>query len=166
MKKLVLTLLILGLAIPAMSQDREELREVIVKATKYKYLNQVGFEDVAIPVADLQKRVAMYEVSDADFYRDDYDLYYVNFYIPEGKVLAAYDGDGNLIRTAEKYKNVALPKAVMKSVLERFPKWEVTKDVYLVNYYHKKGAEKLYKLKLENGDKTMRIKVDDEGVIQ
>lgn len=155
----------IGLALPTFGQDREELPEVVVKATKYKYLNQVGFEDVAIAVKDLQKKVAEYEVSDADFYRDDYDLYYVTFYIPEGKVLAAYDGEGNLIRTAEKYKDVALPKAVMASVTKRFPKWEVTKDVYLVNYYYKKGAKKVYKLKLENGDKTVRIKVNDEGEI-
>ena len=138
---------------------------MVVKATKYKYLNQVGFEDVAIPVKELQEKVAKYEVSDADFYRDDYDLYYVTFYIPEGKVLAAYDGEGNLIRTAEKYKDVALPKAVMASVADRFPNWEVTKDVYLVNYYYKKGAKKVYKLKLENGDKTVRIKVNEEGLI-
>ena len=155
----------LGLALPTFGQDREELPEVIVKATKYKYLNQVGFEDVAIPVKELQKKVAEYEVSDADFYRDDYALYYVSFFIPEGKVLAAYDGDGNLIRTAEKYKDIALPKAVMASVAKNYPKWVVKKDIYLVNYYHKKGAKKMYKLKMVNGDKTIRIKVNEEGVI-
>ena len=153
----------IGLTLPMFSQDREEMSEVVVKATKYKYLNQVGFEDVALPVKELQKKVAEYEVSDADFYRDDYDLYYVTFYIPEGKVLAAYDGEGNLIRTAEKYKDVALPKAVMASIAKTYPKWVVSKDVYLVNYYHKKGAKKVYKLKLENGDKKMRVKVNEEG---
>lgn len=163
MKKLVLLLLMIGLALPMFGQDREEMPEVVVKATKYKYLNQVGFEDVAIPVKELQKKVAEYEVSDADFYRDDYDLYYVTFYIPEGKVLAAYDGEGNLIRTAEKYKDVALPKAVMASIADKYPKWEVSNDVYLVNYYHKKGAKKVYKLKLVNGDKKMRLKVNEEG---
>ena len=58
MKKLVLLLVMIGLALPTFGQDREELPEVVVKATKYKYLNQVGFEDVAIPVKELQKKVA------------------------------------------------------------------------------------------------------------
>lgn len=54
--------------------------------------------------------------------------------------------------------------AVRKSVAERFPQWVITKDVYLVNYHDEKGdAKKRYKLVLENGDKRMRVKVDENG---
>ena len=166
MKKLVLSLFLIALALPVVAQDIVELDEVLIEASKYKYLKQAGSNDVAIPVAELQEKVANYDVEKTDFYQDDYDLYKVTFYIPDGKVLAAYDSSGNIIRTAEKYKNVNLPMAVKTAVLKRFPNWEITKDVYLVNYYYKKGATKLYKLKLENGDKTVRIKVNETGEIQ
>ena len=46
---------------------------------------------------------------------------------------------------------------------DRFPGWTITKDVYLVNYHQKKGANKTYKLKLENGDETLRVKIDQMG---
>ena len=90
-------------------------------------------------------------------------MYQVNFFIPEGTILAAYDGDGKLIRTAERFKNVNLPKAVKESVYDRFPEWTISKDIYLVNYQDTKGASRKYKLKLENGDKVLRVKVDEMG---
>jgi hypothetical protein len=49
-----------------------------------------------------------------------YDNYVVSFYIPEGKILAAYDKDGRLLRTAERYKDVAVPKKVREAVAKKY----------------------------------------------
>ncbi|WP_190811002.1 nicotinate-nucleotide adenylyltransferase [Flagellimonas sp. S3867] len=166
MKKILLGLLAFGLTIQAYSQiiKTEELSEVIVYATNYKYLNNVDTEEEAsIPVEMLRRKVAAFNVKDSDFYQDDYDLYKINFFIPEGKILAAYDKEGRIIRTAEKFKDINLPNTVKKAVLKRFPGWTITKDVYLVRYHDKKGISKKYKLKLVNGDKVIRTKVDAGG---
>ncbi len=166
MKKVLLGLLAIGLTTQMYSQiiKTEQLSEVTVYATNYKYLNNVDTQEAAsIPVEMLQRKVASFNVKESEFYQDDYDLYQVNFFIPEGKILAAYDKDGKLIRTAERFKNVNLPTAVKKSVYDRFPEWTITKDLYVVNYHDSKGASKKYKLKLENGDKTLRVKVDEMG---
>ena len=165
MRKLIIGLLVLGLTIPAFSQitKTEKLSEVVIVATNYKYLNQVGQDEVAIPVKMLQRKVATYDIKTSDFYDDEYDYYSVNFFIPEGKVLAAYDKDGKIIRTVEKYKDIALPKHVVNSVVKRFPGWTIAKDAYLVNYHNEKGVTKKYKLTLENGDKRMKVKTDAEG---
>ncbi|NNM17993.1 MAG: nicotinate-nucleotide adenylyltransferase [Croceitalea sp.] len=166
MKKLLIGLLLVGLTTQMYSQiiKTEELSEVVVYATNYKYLNDLNSQEVAsIPVEMLQRKVAAFDIKSTDYYQDDYDLYRINFFIPEGKILAAYDKDGKIIRTAEKFKNINLPKSVKEAVLDRFPGWTITEDVYLVNYHHKKGASKTYKLKLENGDKLLRVKMDDEG---
>lgn len=165
MRKLIIGLLVLGLTIPAFSQitKTEKLSEVVIVATNYKYLNQVGQDEVAIPVKMLQRKVATYDIKTSDFYDDEYDFYSVNFFIPEGKVLAAYDKDGKIIRTVEKYKDIALPKHVVNSVVKRFPGWTIAKDAYLVNYHNEKGVTKKYKLTLENGDKRMKVKTDAEG---
>lgn len=166
MKKLLLGLFIIGLTAQSHAQiiKTEELSEVIVYATNYKYLTNVNTKEVAsIPVELLERKVAAFDLKNSEYYQDDYDLYQVNFYIPEGRILAAYNKDGKLLRTAEKFKDINLPSSVKESVFERFPGWAITKDVYLVNYHEDKGVTKKYKLKLVNGDKVVRVKTDENG---
>jgi len=137
MKKTLLGLLAIGLTIPMYAQiiKTEELSEVEVYATNYKYLNDMNsMEEASIPVKMLQNKVAAFNVKDSEFYQDDYDLYQINFFIPEGKILAAYDKDGKLLNTAERFKDINLPTAVKKAVVDRFPNWTITQDTYLVNY--------------------------------
>ena len=166
MKKVFFGLLAIGLTTQVYSQivKTEELSEVTVYATNYKYLNDANTqEEASVPVEMLRRKVASFNIDDSEFYQDDYDLYKIDFFIPEGKILAAYDKDGKLLRTAEKFTNVNLPKAVKKSVLARFPGWTITKDIYIVHYIDTKGASKKYKLKLENGNQTLRVKTDEKG---
>jgi hypothetical protein len=166
MKKLILGLLCIGLTSPALAQiiKTEELSEVTVYATNYKYLNTLASEDpAAIPVQMLERKVAAFNLEESDYYSDEYDYYQINFYIPEGKILAAYDKDGKIIRTVERFKDIALPNSVKEAVMDRFPGWTVTKDVYVVRYHENKGATKTYKLRLENGDEKIKVKVDENG---
>src|SRR6476469_6300904 len=153
MKKtnLVLTLgtLLLGLGLQTAAQ--ETLPEVTITAVRYKYLSAVNDKDVAQPVKMLERKAAESDVRKADFYEDDYDTYFVSFYIPDGKILAAYDKDGKLLRTAEKFKNLALPTAVRNAIIGRFPKWTIANDAYLVTYQEEYGARKEYKVTLQNG---------------
>ncbi|MGB3150732.1 MAG: nicotinate-nucleotide adenylyltransferase [Maribacter sp.] len=166
MKKLVFGLLALGLTTQVSAQiiKTEELSEVTVVATNYKYLNDVNSEEVAsIPVTMLERKVSSYDIKNSDFYQDDYDLYNITFFIPEGKILAAYDKDGTLIRTVERFKDINIPLPVKEAVLDRFPEWTISKDIYRMNYNDKKGSKKTYKLTLENGDKTLKVKTDEDG---
>ena len=165
MRKLLIGLMVLGFTTQGFAQitKTEKLSEVVIVATNYKYLNQVSQDEIAIPVKLLQRKVATYDIRTSDFYDDEYDFYSVSFFIPEGKVLAAYDKDGKIIRTVEKYKDIALPKSVVNGVVKRFPGWTIAKDAYLVTYHHKKGVDKKYKLTLENGDKRMKLKMDTQG---
>ena len=120
---------------------------------------------MALPVKRLQREVAAFDLKNSDFYEDEYDTYFISFYIPEGEILAAYDKDGKLLRTAEKYKNVRLPRSVAATVAQKYPGWGIAKDVYLVSYYETRGISKVYKLILENGNKRMRIKTNENGDI-
>jgi len=171
MKKVLIGFFIMGLTTQGYAQiiKTEELSEVFVYATNYKYLNSLDTqEEASISVEMLQRKVAAFDLKSSEFYednfyQDDFDLYKITFFIPDGKILAAYDRDGKLIRTAEKFKDVNLPGAVKKSISDKFPGWTVTKDVYIVNYHDKKGVEKKYKLKLENSGETIRVKLDEKG---
>lgn len=162
MKNLLLSLFVLGFTFQSLAQITE-LPEIKLVAVNYKYLDAAGDEDAAFPVKQLQQQVAEYDIKKANFYADEYDFYTVNFFIPEGKILASYDRDGNLLRTAEKFKDVALPQAVRDAIGERFPNWSMTGDVYRVNYHEGKEVKKRYKVLLENGDQRMRIKTDEKG---
>ena len=97
------------------------------------------------------------------FYVEDYDLYKVSFYIPDGHIVAAYNSEGVVLYTIEKFKNAKLPKPVINSVNEKFPGWTVTKDVYKLSYTEKEGVRKMYKITLDNGVKKLRVKTDANG---
>ena len=165
MRKFLIGFFVIGLTTQLFAQviKTEKLSEVVVVAVNYKYLNQVDYKEAAVPVELLQRKVASYDIKNADFYDDDYDYYTVSFYIPEGKVLAAYDRDGNILRTVERYKDIALPKDVAGAIAKRFPGWTISKDIYLVNYHDAKGANKKYKVTLINGDERIKVKMDAEG---
>jgi hypothetical protein len=168
MKKIVIGLFVLGLTSHIYAQDpvlTEQLPEVVV-VHNYKYLNSAKTEEVAIPVEQLQLKVSDFNVKDLDIYSDENELYDVYFIIPEGKVLASYNNDGDLLRTIERYKNIDLPTSIKLSIAERFPNWSISKNLYLVNYFESGTMKKLYKLTLKNGDQRIKVKLNENGVFQ
>ena len=159
---LILSTCIAGFTIQSFAQ--EVLPEVTIVATNYKYLKSIrNPTEEAQPVQMLQRQAAAFDVKNSEYYEDEYDTYFISFYIPQGKILAAYDKDGKLLRTAEKFRNVALPTAVTQSVTKRFPQWAISKNVYLVSYYRAEGTKKEYKLLLANGNKRIRVKTNENG---
>jgi len=165
MKKFIIGLFVIGLTSPVFAQvpKVEQLSEVVVTAVNYKYLNATNSKEASIPVKMLERKASAYNVENSEYYSDDYALYTVSFIIPKGKIVAAYNPEGEMVRTIERFENVVLPPAVRNAVAERFPNWVIVKDVYRVTYNQNKGANKSYKLKLKNGDEVMRVKVDDKG---
>lgn len=166
MKKLILIILLLALSSQVFSQVIE-LKEVVITAVNYKYLNAVDSDENSMSVQELEEKVAMFDLKSSEFYNDEYDTYNINFYIPDGKILAAYDKDGKLIRTIEKFKNVKLPKAVIEAVTKRFPNWSIVSDVYQVSFHRDNDvAKKQFKVRIENGDQKMKLKLDEKGNFQ
>lgn len=166
MKKIIFGLLFIGLTIQSFAQVIVTLPEIEITATNYKYLSSAGFENASLPVETLERKVASFDLENADFYSDEYDTYEVSFYLPDGYILASYDKDGNILRTAERFKNVKLPRAVIESVAKTYPNWAFTEDVYKVSYYESGNTgniTKKYKITLENNDKKIKVKVDENG---
>lgn len=146
--------------------SQQVLPTVTITAGNYKYLSAASGADDAAPVQRLQRTAAAYDVKSSDYYEEDYENYFISFYLPAGRVLACYDNAGKMLYTVERYENVVLPAAVTKAVAERYPNWGVTKDVYLVNYQEGSGqVGKKYKLVLQNGDKRIRIATNEQGEI-
>ena len=165
------SLKLLGIALTSIiacstSFAQELLPEVKVVAVNYKYLKSVLDSNAAEPVKMLQRQAAAYDVKHSEYYEDDYETYFITFFIPQGKILAAYDSDGKLLHTAEKFKEMQLPAPVKDAVKNKFPNWKISKNVYLVNYFPKnESARKVYKLLLENGDERMKVQLNEKGEV-
>lgn len=162
MKKIIFFLISIGF-LSQMNAQEIKLPEVVISAVNYKYLNAVNTDDSDMSVKLLQQKVALYNVKESDLYEDDFDTYMIAFYIPEGRIVAAYDKDGKIIRTIEKYESIRLPKDIRDAVFERFPNWTLDKDIYYVNYNTNMDPKKVYKMKLRNGKEVLRVKIDAEG---
>lgn len=137
--------------------------EVIVASTRYKYLTAVDNKELSQPVKILEHSAASFNIKNSEFYDDEYDEYYISFYLPSGYILATYTKEGKLLRTAERYKNVSLPSAVSNALLEKYPDWSIPKDVYLVTFEEESGAKKVWKLLLKKGDERLRVKLNEKG---
>ncbi len=163
MKKLLIGLLALGFTTQFMFSQEIELSEVYLDVN-YQYLDAIASEDVAESVQMLEKEVAYYDLKESDLYNNEYDKYRVSFFIPEGHIIAAYNKVGKIIRTTERFKNIKLPKTILRSILEQYPNWEIVEDAYEVDYTDKSGiARKQYKVKLMNGKKKIVEKFDENG---
>ena len=161
MKKLILGLLVIGLTSQVFSQV-VTLPEIKITAVNYKYINAVDSEDLDLDVKMLEEKVALFDLKSSDFYLDEYHTYDVRFYIPNGTILAAYDKNGKITRTIERFDNVKLPVDVRDAVFARFPGWTLKRDVYRVTY-NQDRSRKEYKIILQKGKKVLRVKTDEKG---
>ena len=165
MKKLFIGLLVFGFATQLMFSQIEKLPEVDI-TVNYKYLNSINAEnqDIDLSVKLLEEEVAFYNLKESELYKDEYETYYVSFYIPQGKIVAAYNRDGKILRTIERFENIKLPDAVVASILEKYPNWSIKGDAYKVDYRDKSGiAKKQYKVNLQKNGKNIKVKINDKG---
>ena len=162
MKKIAFGLIVLGLTTHMFSQ--EITLDEIQLFSNHNYFTASNTEQLALPVKKLEDKVVDYKAEKSDYKYSKGEIYNVTFSIPEGKIVAAYDDDGKLISTIEKYSNVRLPSEVIYSILNRFPNWAIISNTYYVNFHNEKGiTKKLYKIELTNADKSLDIKTDEKG---
>ena len=164
MKNLFIGLIIMGLTTVGFAQEEIiALDEVEITGVNYKYLDALGDGFVAKPVKVLEQKVASFDLKTLDGYEDEEQDYYVTFKIPQGKILAVYDKNGKIMRTAEKFKDIRLPLAVSNAIVEKYPGWRIEGDIYLVNYRDNSKIIKSYKLFIRKDEMHKRVKTDENG---
>ena len=158
-------LLVFGLATQFMFSQVFDLPEVNV-AVNYKYLDAISSAEVPALVKQLEEEVAYFNFKESDFYNEKDDTFSVAFYIPEGKILAIYNKDGEIVSTRERFINIKLPRQIMRSIIKNYSDWTVVGDTYKVNYNGKNGnINKQYKVKLKNEKDTKVVKLTENGDI-
>lgn len=177
MKNIILGLFVFGLTTQSYAQVTE-LPEIYIEPVSYKFLNKIEVDEDVVevvkkeavedvtphPVKLIQRERKIFNLQNSEYYEDDYEYYFLSFYIPEGKILASYDNDGNFLRTIEKFKNTEIPSVVAQAVVNRYPGWTVSENAYLVNFHlENEVIRKEYKLLLERGNQRRRVKTDENG---
>ncbi len=173
MKKIIIGLILLGCMAQNFAQEEIRipeaviiLEEVEIRSINYKYLNSVGTSEVALPVKMLEKKVANFDILNSKYYLVEERYHYVLFKIPEGKILAVYNNKGEIVRTSEKFRDIPLALCISNAVVDKYPGWRITGDIYLVKYKSKnKTTSKVYTLFIEKDGKKKRLKTDEKGNI-
>lgn len=171
MKKLLIGLLFMGFTSlnfgQAPSEDMAELAldGITLVPANLSYLSIVSSGTKALKVLNLQRAAAAFDITKAAEYNRNARLHHFSFDQKEGHIFATYDGSGRIVRSDESYKDVILLPPTRNRLYKTFPDWEIVGNKYSVLYKLGKETEKVYKIKLKNGNQIKRIKCDPQGKI-
>ncbi len=168
MKKLLIGIYILGLTNLAYSQYLNgglevELEGITVTPLNIDYLHKVKEGTISKKVLNLENMAAEYDITKSPLFNNHIPYYNINFTQPNGQILATYDGRGKLVRSFERFKNIAFPIPVRNSIYRAYPGWTVKGNTYLVSYYHNKDLKKVYRVQLGKDGLKKKLKIDSMG---
>ena len=177
MKNFIIGLLVLGLTNLSVAQNKSLIQgellpavtvvpEATVMPLNIAYISNVMDDNAPLMVKKLEKTVANYKVSEhPDYYIDDIYSFNVIFQESDAQVIATYDEDGKILKSFERFENIALPKDILRAVTTKYPGWNFEANTYLVRYFSGKEARKYYTIKLLNNDNKVNLKIDPSGKI-
>lgn len=90
---------------------------------------------------------------------EDYDEIQVSFVNRKGYLKATFDNDGDLIKTYQNFKNVALPRDIREQVYNDNKGWSIIKTKYVASGKGAMIQKEKYRLRLNNGDKNKNITI-------
>ena len=170
MKKVVFSLLVLGLGAQAFAQDviysakikKEDVPEVIIEAVERDYPDFTIEEFAAVPIEYVESDVYVNRNINSI---DDYDTFEFTLEGKGKEFTATYDRSGDLINTNEHLKNIAPPAAVRSAIAKAYPGWTIEKDVYNMNSYGNGKARERYRMELTKGNEKMHVYTNANGKI-
>ncbi len=168
MKKFLIGTMIIGLASLGYSQNANRtmnevrLSDVTITPLNIDYIEKVREGTVSKRVFTLEKKASRYNITESPFFNPR-GLSKINFAQKKGKILATYTGNGKIVSTSERYKDLLLPIAVRNAIYKGHPGWTMYGNAYLISYHHKKGVKKFYKIRIRRDNLTMNLRFDIDG---
>ena len=165
MKNLLIGIFVLGLTSLGFSQntnsENEEVQLAAVEISSYNlnYLEEVIDIGLSDNVKSLEQEAANFDVKSLDEFDGRKEIYKVKFIGTKGFLIADYDWNGKIVKTSERYKNINLPKDLIKSVLNQYPESQFLKVAYNVEYGAQENIEKIYRIKIMNDGKKRNLKI-------
>nr|WP_321227951.1 hypothetical protein [uncultured Psychroserpens sp.] len=170
MKKIILGLILIGLAMQSYGQDvlfqakikKEKVPAVIIEAIDTDFGDYEMVEFYAIPIEFIDEEVYINRNIDSD---EDYDTYQVILKGKNSKIVSTYNKEGKLLSSVERLKNTEPTLEVRNAMAKAFPGWIITKDHYKMNYYSGKQKKERYKLIITKGKEKKVVFMDGKGEI-
>ena len=165
MKNLVIGILALGLTSLGFSQktnsemEEVQLEDVEISSVNLNYLEEVQETGISENVISLENEASAFDVKGLSDFDGREAPYKVKFIGTKGFIIAEYDRKGKILRTSERFRNIDLPKTLIKSVLNQYPGSNFLKVIYTVDYDALKDVEKIYRIKIMNDGKKRNLKI-------
>ena len=170
MKKFVIGIFVLGVLSTVFSQDPEykaqviELEGVVLKPPNFEYLASVQSKHTPATVKVLERKAAYYDLKESPVYDDSYDTYEVFFSHSDGRVIATYNKEGQILKSYEKFKDIPIPVPIRNTVQMTYPDWTISKHTYVVSYYRNKSIEKIYHFQIRKDGEKKNLKMEWKGM--
>ena len=89
-----------------------------------------------------------------------YSQYQVKLKSSKGTLQADFDRNGKLRSTTERFEDIAVPRELMAQLLRDHQGWTMVKNIHVTKGEKGRVAKEFYKIKLENGKQSKKIKID------
>ncbi|WMI69393.1 hypothetical protein [Mangrovimonas sp. YM274] len=168
MKKIIIGLIFFGFANHMNAQfdvglHGIHLEPVEIKIINLDYAKKVIDKNAALGVVNLQKEVANFDLIASELYDEERNIFPLKFEYKHGKIYATFNEDGIILRSFEKFKNIALPFAVRRTVKELYPNWSLRKTSYEVTYYLDEDVERTYYVQIIKEKQKKVLRLDTSG---
>lgn len=128
------------------------------------YLNSTFLVNSPTKVKILQQQAALYDLENAEVYdsssKSEYD---VVFDTKRSTMNVRYNDMGKIMKSRERFKNIALPTDVIVAVMKAYPDWRFDGNVCTINYKHDQGISTTYKIMISNDNKKKTVKINEDG---
>jgi hypothetical protein len=130
-------------------------------------LNSVGFTVKENYIGEFTKNPIQFMKQNFDFKgllssvenKDDFDGFLVTFKSSKGYLEAVYTSEGELKRTHQRFVDKALPTIVRNQLYLENKGWTMASNKYIASGNSDRIDKEIYKIKLENGNKSRRVKI-------
>ncbi|MDT0690098.1 hypothetical protein RM549_09905 [Salegentibacter sp. F188] len=168
--KNLMTFLILTCFFLSMDAQIIKLEETKVKAANYVpvYFQQDS-EGFIIPERfDSQFEIDALGFVFNNFNMKDYingnlieesDSYEVTFRNRKGFLRANYDDEGAMVRSSQRFTQMALPYEIRNEIFSQYQGWDITRSTYIARGTGDKIDKGFYKIRVENGSQKKNIKL-------
>lgn len=171
MKTLVITSFILCLSLASLAQEIRELAPAHIKVApisliktnvphEYAYTvnRNYGSEFAENPIAFMKTYFDINEFM-ASVNNKNYDSFQVIFNASNGFLNANYSKKGELVKTSQRFKNVALPLAVRRDLYNKTKGWTMVKNTYVAYGKADHLDNERYRIRVEKDGKSKIVKI-------